>query len=90
LDFEFAGNHTNLSLLENVDLGGKKIGFGCIDTKTVKVESVEEIHKLINKGMDIVGKEKMIIDPDCGMRMLNQESAIQKLKNMTEAVKWLS
>ena len=28
----------------------------------------------------------MIIDPDCGMRMLNQESTIQKLKNMTEAV----
>jgi 5-methyltetrahydropteroyltriglutamate--homocysteine methyltransferase len=90
LDFEFAGNHTNISLLENVDLGGKKIGFGCIDTKALRVESTEEIHNLLIKGMDIIGVEKMIIDPDCGMRMLNRESALQKLKNMTEAVKWLS
>lgn len=90
LDFEFAGNHTNLSLLENVDLGVKKIGFGCIDTKALQVESTEEIYRLINKGMDMIGDEKMIIDPDCGMRMLNRESSLQKLKNMTEAVKWLS
>jgi 5-methyltetrahydropteroyltriglutamate--homocysteine methyltransferase len=90
LDFEFAGNHTNLPLLENADLGRKKIGLGCIDTKTNKVESTEEIHNLINKGMDIVGDKKMIVDPDCGMRMLNRESAMQKLKNMTEAVEWLS
>lgn len=90
LDFEFAGNQTNLSLLENADLGSKKIGFGCINTKTTQVESTEEIHNLITRGIDIIGDKKMMIDPDCGMRMLNRESAMQKLKNMTEAVKWLS
>lgn len=90
LDFEFAGNPINLSLLENVGLGGKKIGFGCIDTKTIKVESTEEIYNLISRGMDTFGDKKIIIDPDCGMRMLKRESAMQKLKNMTEAVKWLS
>jgi 5-methyltetrahydropteroyltriglutamate--homocysteine methyltransferase len=90
LDFEFAGNHTNLSLLENSDLGRKKIGFGCIDTRTTQVESTEEIHDLIIYGIDTIGDKKMMIDPDCGMRMLNRDSAMQKLKNMTEAVKWLS
>jgi len=32
----------------------------------------------------------MIVDPDCGMRMLPSDVAYQKLKNMTEAVRWLS
>ena len=90
LDFEFAGNSKNISLLEDADLGRKKIGFGCIDTKTKQVESPEEIHNLIIKGIHSIGDKKMIIDPDCGMRMLNRETAKQKLENMTEAVKWLS
>jgi 5-methyltetrahydropteroyltriglutamate--homocysteine methyltransferase len=90
LDFEFAGNSKNLSLLEDADLGRRKIGFGCIDTKTNQVESSEEIHNLIIKGIDLIGDKKIVIDPDCGMRMLKRESAKQKLKNMTEAVKWLS
>ncbi|HMK53291.1 MAG TPA: methionine synthase, partial [Methanobacteriaceae archaeon] len=58
--------------------------------KTEKVESVEEIKNLIMRGIDIVGEENMIIDPDCGMRMLKSAAALGKLKNMTEAVKWLS
>ncbi len=90
IDCEFAGINKNLDILQNTDLGGKKIGFGCVDTKTERVESPEEIHTLIKKGAEIIGAENMIVDPDCGMRMLPEEAAYQKLKNMTEAARWLS
>jgi len=90
IDCEFAGIEKNLEILQNTDLGGKKIGFGCVDTKTERVESPEEIRTLIEKGVEIIGAENMIVDPDCGMRMLPAEAAYQKLKNMTEASGWLS
>ncbi|NYB51385.1 MAG: methionine synthase [Methanobacteriaceae archaeon] len=90
IDCEFAGMGKNLQLLENVKLKDKKIGFGCVDTKTERVESTLEIQKLLEKGVELVGKDKLIVDPDCGMRTLPQEVAFNKLKNMTEVVGWLS
>jgi 5-methyltetrahydropteroyltriglutamate--homocysteine methyltransferase len=89
VDCEFAGIKRNLEVLENSDLE-KIIGFGCVDTKTENVETPEEIHELLRKGAELVGVENMMIDPDCGMRMLPEKVAYQKLKNMTEALKWLS
>ncbi len=91
VDFEFAGIDKNISVLENQNsLHGKKIGFGSVDTKKESIETVDEIKELIKKGMDVIGPENMLIDPDCGMRMLPHESAFSKLKNMVEAAKSLS
>jgi 5-methyltetrahydropteroyltriglutamate--homocysteine methyltransferase len=90
IDCEFAGMGKNLKVLETTDVKGKKLGFGCVDTKTEKVDSPESIGKLIKKGLELVGEEKMIADPDCGMRMLPEQAAFQKLKNMKEAVEWFS
>jgi 5-methyltetrahydropteroyltriglutamate--homocysteine methyltransferase len=90
IDCEFAGIEKNIDILQKTDLGGKKIGFGCVDTKTERVESPDEIRTLLEKGAEIIGVENMIVDPDCGMRMLPSEAAYKKLKNMTEAVGWLS
>ncbi len=87
LDFEFAGIPQNVNLLENHDLNGKKIGFGCLDTKTDNIETKEEVEGLIKKGIDLIGAENMIADPDCGMRMRSRDAAFSKLKSMTLAVK---
>lgn len=90
IDCEFAGTKENLNILEDVDLKGKKIGFGCVNTKTNKVESVEEIKKRILKGIELIGKENMVIDPDCGLRNLKRKSAFNKLKNMVRAAHAIS
>lgn len=91
IDCEFAGIPSNMSVLENQNsFHGKKIGFGSVDTKKESIETVKQISELITKGMDIIGPENMLVDPDCGMRMLSHESAFSKLKNMVEATKSLS
>ncbi|AEG17489.1 methionine synthase [Methanobacterium paludis] len=90
VDCEFAGLPENIHALESSNLRGKKIGFGCIDTKKEEVETTEDVSDLIKMGIDLIGEENMIIDPDCGMRMLSRETAFAKLKTMTEAVEWLS
>jgi 5-methyltetrahydropteroyltriglutamate--homocysteine methyltransferase len=97
LDHEFASNRKNLATLENIK---KDIGFGCIDTKQKTVDSVDAIKDLIIEGIEIlknrddIDRKKAIknmldkhvlIDPDCGMRLLPIDSAYQKLKNMVTA-----
>ena len=89
IDCEFAGIPSNINSLEQEYDGSKKIGFGCIDTKNKDVEKVDHVTNLIKKGINIVGEENMIIDPDCGMRMLSRDTALLKLKTMKEAVEWL-
>ena len=87
VDCEFAGIEGNINALENVNLHGKKIGFGCLDNKTDRIESKEEVENLIKKGIDLVGAENMIADPDCGMRLRSREAAFSKLKVMAEVAK---
>lgn len=87
IDCEFAGIPKNMQVLENIDLNGKKIGLGCLDTKIDKIETKEEVEKLIKKAIDLVGRDNLIIDPDCGMKMRTRDAAFSKLKSMTSAVK---
>ncbi len=98
LDHEFASNKKNLDILENID---KKVGFGCINTKLKTVESVDEIKGLIMEGFEILKNNNLfmemkgnmvdklnnyvMIDPDCGMRLLPLDVAQNKLKNMVIA-----
>ena len=86
LDFEFAGNNVNLGILEkNIDLfKGKKIGFGCIDSSKNEVDSKDKTEELISKGIDIVGKDDIILDPDCGLRRAPMDVAFEKLKLMND------
>ena len=94
LDCEFAGIPGNIDVLELAANKGlikdKKIGFGCINTKKKEVEDPKKVSELIKRGVECVGAENIIVDPDCGMRMLPKEAAFSKLNSMTEAVKWLS
>ncbi len=89
IDCEFSGIPSNINSLEQEYNGSKKIGFGCIDTKNEQVEKLDHVVNLIKKGIDIVGEANMIVDPDCGMRMLSRDVALLKIKKMKEAVGWL-
>ena len=88
LDHEFAVSK-NLEAMDRglIESYGKTIGFGCADSTTNTVESVEQIEKTIRAGIEKIGKKNMWIDPDCGMRMRTREAASAKLRNMMEAVK---
>ena len=84
LDCEFAGNDINIKILEENSslIRNKKIGFGCLDTSINEVDSKEKIEGLIAKGVEILGKDNMILDPDCGLRRATNDVAFNKLKLM--------
>ena len=86
LDFEFAGNNVNLGVLEkNANLvANKKIGFGCVDSSVNTVDEVGDVDELVQKAIEIVGKDNLILDPDCGLRRAPRDVAFSKLKLMNE------
>lgn len=86
LDFEFAGNDVNLGVLErNADLiADKKIGFGCVDSSVNVVDDENEVDELVKKAIEIVGKDNLILDPDCGLRRAPKDVAFRKLELMNE------
>lgn len=86
LDFEFAGNDVNLDVLEkNANLiDNKKIGFGCVDSSVNEVDDITDIDDLVSKAIDIVGKDNLLLDPDCGLRRAPKDVAFEKLKLMNQ------
>ena len=86
LDMEFAGNNVNLGVLEENAylLKDKKVGFGCVDSSVNEVDDVEDVEELVKKAIEIVGKDNLLLDPDCGLRRAPKDVAFEKLRLMNE------
>lgn len=87
LDLEFSKNSGNREIVSGRDFEGHMVGYGCVDSADPVVESVTIIKERILEGIDIFGPEKILIDPDCGLRMLPREAAYQKLSHMVTAAR---
>lgn len=86
LDFEFAGNDVNLGVLEKNSslLANKKVGFGCLDSSVNEVDDIGDVEELVCKAIEIVGKDNLLLDPDCGLRRAPKDVAFEKLKLMNQ------
>ena len=89
LSTAFAGCPANLGLVDRRKLedAKKMLGFGCIDTASERIETVEETVALIRKGIALAGRENMVIHPDCGLRALPHDVAVAKLGAMCAAAR---
>ncbi len=87
LDIECAKNPGNLDLFTGRDLHGKRLGIGCVDSTDPVIEPVADIRRRMSHAVDILGPEKILFDPDCGLRMLPLDSASGKLAHMVSAAK---
>ncbi|BAA81058.1 methylcobalamin:homocysteine methyltransferase [Aeropyrum pernix K1] len=89
--FDLEMKNSNFRLLPYLKEYGydKEIGYGVIDVHSFQVESVGEVKEAIDRlmKMDIVGPEKVYVDPDCGLKRLPRDVARAKLKNMVEAAR---
>ena len=86
LDFEFAGNNVNLDVLEKNSslILNKKIGFGCVDSSVNTVDDIDDIDELVCRAINIVGKDNLFLDPDCGLRRAPRDVAFEKLRLMNQ------
>jgi len=62
------------------------LGFGVIDVKRPEVESAELVAFRIRRALEYVSADRLMINPDCGLRHLAPEVARQKLRAMVAGV----
>ncbi|MGQ0576251.1 MAG: hypothetical protein ACT4RN_18910 [Pseudonocardia sp.] len=61
------------------------LGVGVLDVKTPDVEPVEVVRARIERALEVVPPDRMLITPDCGLRHLPAGVARAKLHTMTTA-----
>jgi 5-methyltetrahydropteroyltriglutamate--homocysteine methyltransferase len=90
LSFAFKDNFSNFDTVDSKMLEdyGKKLGIGCVSSTESAVESEDEIRSLLRKALGAYSVDNIAwIHPDCGLRSLERDAAIGKLRNMVSALK---
>lgn len=65
----------------------QEVGPGVYDIHSPRIPSVEEIEAQIYKLLEVLPKEQLWINPDCGLKTRRWEEVMPSLANMVEAVK---
>jgi 5-methyltetrahydropteroyltriglutamate--homocysteine methyltransferase len=60
----------------------RSLGLGVVDVKSAQVETPELIARRIRRALEYVPAERLVINPDCGLRHLPAEVARAKLRAM--------
>ena len=91
IDMEF--KNSNFRLLPHLKEVGfdKELGYGVVDVHSTRVETPQEIIEAVEKllKLDVIGPEKIWLDPDCGLKRLPREIAIAKMKSIAQAAREL-
>ncbi len=82
---------SDLSLLEFIKKEDydKEIGPGVYDIHSPRVPSKEEIINIAKTFFNYIPKEKIWINPDCGLKTRGEDETFESLKNMVEGAKEL-
>ncbi len=82
---------SDLEMLDILSENGyeKEIGPGLYDIHSPRIPSVEEFKVNIEKMSKKISKEKLWINPDCGLKTRGEQETVESLKNMVEAAKQL-
>lgn len=83
VSIEDAWRYNNLSLLERFTK--TKVILGVVAIARSRVEPVEEIQNRLGAALCHIDPDRLIAGPDCGLTMLDRDTAIAKLLNMTRA-----
>ena len=85
LDLEGTQDAQNLSVLSRNELKDKYIGYGCVDTTKPVLETVQDIISRVEQALEYVSPQQILLDPDCGMRMLPHDIAHEKIIRLCAA-----
>ena len=69
----------------------RRIGVGVVNPKTVAAELTEEVRQRISRAVDLFGRERVLLTPDCGLAtfadnpVASARVAEAKLRSIVEA-----
>ncbi len=90
-NLDLAISHSTLNLMEMFrrDPYTKDLSVGVLDVHSHEVETPETVGARVEKALQLLPKESLWIDPDCGLKTRTIDEAKGKLVNMVAAVKRL-
>lgn len=87
LDFCSGEENRNHQLVQSNFPQDKILGFGIVDARNIKPEPVDELARQIEWAANIVGANRLHVNPNCGLEFLPRADAKRKLETLTAAVK---
>ena len=87
----FEASRADLKILDALKEANFKteVGPGVYDIHSARVPSVKEITEALKKMLTKVSKEKLWVNPDCGLKTRGEEETVASLKNLVAAAKIL-
>jgi len=85
----FEASRSDLQILQSLKDNNFKteVGPGVYDIHSPRVPSVDEIKTALNKMLEKIPKEKLWVNPDCGLKTRGVEETVPSLKNLVQAAK---
>jgi 5-methyltetrahydropteroyltriglutamate--homocysteine methyltransferase len=80
LSLEAAQPGLDPTILDEVP--SKAILFGVLDLGSEEIETPEEVRARVERAVAVVGADRLVVAPDCGMKYLPRERALRKLEAM--------
>ena len=65
----------------------KELGLGCVDGRNTKLESIEDIHALLDTVRKLIPLDRVHLNPKCGLEFLPHTQAKAKLERLGEAAR---
>ena len=83
----FEASRSNLEILDELKEKNFKteVGPGVYDIHSPRIPTVEEIEQALHRILGKVKKEKVWVNPDCGLKIRGEKETKASLKNLTQA-----
>ena len=87
----FEASRSDLQILDSLRENHfrTEVGPGVYDIHSPRVPSIEEIKEALGKMLKKIEKEKLWVNPDCGLKTRGREETLASLKNLVQAAKEL-
>jgi 5-methyltetrahydropteroyltriglutamate--homocysteine methyltransferase len=86
-DLEMSNSDLDLLALFRRHPFTKDISFGVVDVHSHEIEDPATVRRRVEQALTILPKEKVWVDPDCGLKTRTVEEALAKLRVCVEAAK---
>jgi 5-methyltetrahydropteroyltriglutamate--homocysteine methyltransferase len=86
IGLDFIAGPGNWNALSAVSFD-KKLGFGAVDGRNTRLESIDEITESIRRVTEFVPGDRVYLNPSCGLEYLPRETAFEKLKIVAEGAR---
>jgi len=87
IDLEMSNSSLDLLARFRRDPLKKEIAFGVVDVHSHVIEKKAQVVERIEKALSLFDPQKLVIDPDCGLKTRTVEEAKSKLEVMVEATR---